>query len=96
VCRADFNDYDAFKEAHAHNGAAILRAILEKCGVAKSVTDEACRWVTRLAAIPVPICSRMRTVYPILRSICPCTTSAKAGRRPGAAAAGAIGVSRGG
>ncbi len=46
VCRADFNDYDAFKEAHAHNGAAILRTILEKCGVAKSVADEACRLVT--------------------------------------------------
>jgi hypothetical protein len=46
VRRADFNDYDAFKEAHAHNGAAILREILDKCGVAKSVADEACRLVT--------------------------------------------------
>ena len=46
VCRADFNDYDAFKEAHAHNGAAILRTILDRCGVAKSVAEEACRLVT--------------------------------------------------
>jgi hypothetical protein len=45
VSRADFNDYDAFKAAHARNGAAILRAILDKCGVAKSVVDEACRLV---------------------------------------------------
>jgi hypothetical protein len=42
---ADFNDYDAFKAAHARNGAAILRAILDKRGVAKSVVDEACRLV---------------------------------------------------
>ncbi len=46
VRRADFNDYDAFKAAHARNGAEILRAILDKCGVAKSVADEACRLVT--------------------------------------------------
>jgi len=45
VRRADFNDYDAFKAAHARNGAAILRAILQKCGVDGSVTDEACRLV---------------------------------------------------
>ncbi len=45
VRRADFNDYDAFKEAHARNGAAILGEILDKCGVAKSVADEACRLV---------------------------------------------------
>lgn len=45
VCRADFNDYDAFKAAHARNGAAILRAILQKCGVNGSVTEEACRLV---------------------------------------------------
>jgi len=46
VRRADFTDYDAFKAAHARNGAAILRAILDNCGVAKSVADEACRLVT--------------------------------------------------
>ena len=45
VRRADFNDYDAFKAAHARNGAAILRAILQKCGVNRSVTEEACRLV---------------------------------------------------
>ncbi len=45
VRRSDFNDYDAFKEAHARNGAAILGEILDKCGVAKSVADEACRLV---------------------------------------------------
>ncbi len=46
VSRADFDDYDAFKAAHARNGAAILRAILQKCGVNGSVTKEACRLVT--------------------------------------------------
>jgi hypothetical protein len=46
VRRADFTDYDAFKAAHARNGAAILREILDRCGVAKSVADEACRLVT--------------------------------------------------
>ena len=46
VRRADFTDYDAFKAAHARNGAAILRAILDNCGVSKSVADEACRLVT--------------------------------------------------
>jgi hypothetical protein len=46
VRRADFSDYNAFKVAHAHNGARILREILSKCGVAKSVLDEACRLVT--------------------------------------------------
>ncbi len=46
VRRADFNDYDAFKAAHARNGAAILGEILDRCGVAKSVADEACRLVT--------------------------------------------------
>ena len=45
VRRADFSDYDAFKTAHARNGAAILKAILDKCGVAQSVADEACRLV---------------------------------------------------
>jgi hypothetical protein len=45
VCRTDFNDYDAFKAAHASNGAAILRPILQKCGVNGSVTAEACRLV---------------------------------------------------
>jgi len=46
VRRADFNDYNTFKAAHARSGAAILRAILDKCGVTESVADEACRLVT--------------------------------------------------
>ncbi len=46
VRREDFNEYNAFKAAHARNGAAILRAILDRCGVSKSVADEACRLVT--------------------------------------------------
>ncbi len=46
VRREDFTDYNEFKAAHARNGAEILRAILDKCGVAKSVADEACRLVT--------------------------------------------------
>ncbi len=46
VHRADFKDYNRFKAAHARNGARILRAILNKCSVAKSVADEACRLVT--------------------------------------------------
>ncbi len=46
VRRADYDDYDAFKAAHARNGAKILRAILDECGAAKSMVDEACRLVT--------------------------------------------------
>ena len=46
VRRADFSDYDAFKNAHARNGAAILREILESCGVDNPVCEEACRLVT--------------------------------------------------
>jgi hypothetical protein len=46
VRRADFSDYNGFKAAHAHNGARILRTILNKWGIAKSVVDEACRLVT--------------------------------------------------
>lgn len=46
VRRSDYNDYDAFKAAHARNGAKILRVILKECGVDKSITEEACRLVT--------------------------------------------------
>ncbi len=46
VRRADFSDYNGFKAAHAHNGARILRSILKKCDVAKSIADEACHLVT--------------------------------------------------
>jgi hypothetical protein len=47
VRRGDFDDYDAFKAAHARNGAKILRAILDECGVAEPTLDEACRLVVR-------------------------------------------------
>jgi adenylosuccinate synthase len=45
VRRANYDDYDVFKAAHAHNGAKILRGILDKCGIAKPINDEACRLV---------------------------------------------------
>ena len=46
VYRADYDDYDVFKADHARNGAKILREILNKCGVSKSITNEACRLVS--------------------------------------------------
>ena len=46
VRRNDYDDYDAFKAAHARNGARMLREIMEKCGVDSSMTEEACRVVT--------------------------------------------------
>ena len=46
VRRADFEDYDVFKAAHAKNGAKILREILDDCQVPKLIGDEACRLVT--------------------------------------------------
>jgi len=45
IKRADFDDYDAFKSAHARNGAEILRSILIRCDVEGNVVDEACRLV---------------------------------------------------
>ena len=46
VRRADFADYDAFKAAHARNGAAILREIMRECGVADdALADEVHRLV---------------------------------------------------
>lgn len=45
VHRADFNDYDSFKDAHATNSANILREILKECGVAQATADEICRLV---------------------------------------------------
>ena len=47
VRRCDYDDYEAFKAAHARSGANILRAILDECGVAKATADEACRLVVR-------------------------------------------------
>ncbi|MBW1789872.1 MAG: DUF4202 family protein [Deltaproteobacteria bacterium] len=46
VRRADYDDYDEFKAAHACNGAKILRSILGRCGVAGPIAEEACRLVT--------------------------------------------------
>jgi len=45
VERANFDDYDAFKAAHARNGAEIMRPILTECGVERNIVDEACRLV---------------------------------------------------
>ncbi|MFQ5672692.1 MAG: DUF4202 family protein [Nitrospinales bacterium] len=46
VQRGDFADYDAFKAAHARNGAKILREILNHCRVPRTIAEEACRLVT--------------------------------------------------
>jgi len=45
IKRVDFDDYDAFKSAHARNGAEILRSILIRCDVEADIVDEACRLV---------------------------------------------------
>jgi hypothetical protein len=45
VRRADFDNYDAFKAAHARNSAEILRPILTACGVERNIVEEACRLV---------------------------------------------------
>jgi len=45
VRRADFDDYDVFKAAHARHGVELLRPILTACGVARDIVDEACRLV---------------------------------------------------
>lgn len=45
IRRSDYNDYDAFKAAHARNSAKILRTVLDRCNMAGSVVDEACRLV---------------------------------------------------
>ena len=42
VRRSDYDDYDAFKAAHAHNGAEILREITEECGLPNFITDKVC------------------------------------------------------
>ena len=46
IRRADFDDYDAFKAAHARHGAELLRPILSACGVTRDIVDETCRLVT--------------------------------------------------
>ncbi len=45
VRRADFDDYDVFKAAHASHGAELLHPMLIACNVAPEVVDEACRLV---------------------------------------------------
>jgi hypothetical protein len=48
VQRADYDDYDAFKAAHARNRAEILSEILRECGVRdESLTREVHRLVCR-------------------------------------------------
>ncbi|NQY51890.1 MAG: DUF4202 family protein [Piscirickettsiaceae bacterium] len=45
IQRANFNDYDNFKSAHANNSAIILQDILQEYRVEFSIIDEACRLV---------------------------------------------------
>lgn len=45
VARADFDDYDHFKAAHARNGADMLHQVLTRCSVGRHIVDEACRLV---------------------------------------------------
>jgi len=45
VKREQFDDFNVFKEAHAHNSVIILRPILTACSLEKDVVDEACRLV---------------------------------------------------
>ena len=45
VNRTDFDDYDAFKAAHARNSARILRPILALCGMDEKIMEEVCRLV---------------------------------------------------
>lgn len=43
--RSNYEDYDAFKAAHAHNGAQILDEIMDEYGMPKTIADEVCRLV---------------------------------------------------
>ena len=43
--RTDFDNYDAFKAAHARSSAEILRPILMACDVERNTVHEACRLV---------------------------------------------------
>ena len=45
VIRTHFDDYDAFKTAHARKGAEILRPILTACGLDWDIVNETCRLV---------------------------------------------------
>ena len=45
VKRADFDDYDLFKAAHARHGAEQLHSILTDCNVTHDIVVETCRLV---------------------------------------------------
>jgi hypothetical protein len=45
VSKADFEDFEEFKAAHARNSAQILLELLEECGVEKAVREEVFRLV---------------------------------------------------
>ncbi len=45
VKRADFDDYDTFKAAHARHGAELLRPILTACDEPPNIVNDACRLV---------------------------------------------------
>ena len=45
VRRADFDDYDEFKAAHASNSALVLREIMLEYGLPAAITDDVCRLV---------------------------------------------------
>ena len=45
VKRADFDDFDEFKSAHARNSANILREVMVDCGVEKDMIKEVYRLV---------------------------------------------------
>ena len=45
IHRSYYDSYDSFKNAHAANGAKILREILVQCGMEKSMNDEVCHLV---------------------------------------------------
>ncbi len=47
VRRADFDDYDEFKAAHARNSALVLKEIMQKCGLPVVIADDVCRLVCR-------------------------------------------------
>ncbi len=47
VRRADFDDYDLFKAAHARNSALVLKEIMEECGLPTAISDDVGRLVCR-------------------------------------------------
>lgn len=47
VRRANFQDYDEFKAAHARNSAEILRDVMQECGVQERIIEDVYRLVCR-------------------------------------------------